>query len=95
MGDIYLLHGTEPVGNENHSARHYIGYTERDVEVRIQEHVDGVGSPLVWHLARAGEVLLARLWRNKSRHFERRLKNQKNHGRMCPHCNPNWERHFT
>ena len=47
------------------------------------------GAALTRAVSRAGIGLaIVRTWQGKSRRFERRLKNQKHHTRLCPLCNP-------
>lgn len=79
---IYLLH-FEPA---YHHARHYIGSTDRDVADRVQEHMTGIGSPLIAAAINAGcHLELARTWPG-GRKEERRLHLQKNSPRLCPIC---------
>lgn len=80
---VYLLHFDRPFKH----ARHYVGFVEEADKVasRLQRHADGDGAALT----RAGIGLaIVRTWQGKSRRFERRLKNQKHHTRLCPLCNP-------
>jgi predicted GIY-YIG superfamily endonuclease len=81
---VYLLHFTVPFGH----ARHYIGMTKRDdIEARVQEHRTGQGARLC-QLAVAGgaELILARVWEDKPRYFELRLKNRGGARKLCPIC---------
>lgn len=77
----YLLHFDPPYRH----AGHYIGWTE-DLEGRLRDHLSGRGSPLVRAAVEAGSlVVVARLWPDRDRRFERRLHNT--HGsRLCPRC---------
>ena len=88
IGTVYLLHfdpGRRITGNR--VARHYIGWTEGDVDTRLAQHLAGRGSPLVAAVAAAGgTVSLARTWDRVDRHFERRLKNRHEAPRLCPQC---------
>ena len=43
---IYLLRFTEPLGNERHSARFYVGYTRRKLADRLAEHAQGAGAAI-------------------------------------------------
>lgn len=83
-GRLYLLHAVEPYAH----ARHYLGWTERDVAVRLAEHLSGRGSPLVRAmvglLGEAGITLVAD-WPG-TRREERRLKNRGGLCRICPVC---------
>lgn len=79
---VYLLHFSAPY----HHARHYLGYSA-DPAARFETHTRGAGSPLVRAAVQAGlGVVLARLWPDGDRTFERELKNQKNTPRLCPIC---------
>ena len=44
----------------------------------IDEHAEAAGIAFV----------LVRTWRGRDGRFEKRLKNQKHHSRLCPFCNP-------
>ena len=83
---VYLLHrdGEMP---EHHHARHYLG-SAVELEARLGEHAAGAGARLtqVWVEAGCG-FHCARTWKG-DRSLERRLKRQKNAGRLCPECNP-------
>ena len=82
-GTCYLLH-FEPAYVH---ARHYLGWTNRDVAQRVSEHVRGLGSPLVKAAVQSGSnVRLVRTWQNVDRYYERALKNQHNGPRYCPLC---------
>lgn len=88
-GTVYLLH-FEPglaIGATGRVARHYIGWTEREVCDRLAEHLAGTGSPLVKAVVAAGgTVTLERTWTGVDRHFERRLKRRREAPRFCPRC---------
>lgn len=78
----YLLHFERPYKH----ARHYIGWSS-DIDARVERHFEGHGSRLVQVVKAAGiSIVLARVWWNKDRAFERRLKNQKHGPRLCPIC---------
>lgn len=84
LGSVYLLHFDPPFKH----ARHYVGFCEQPVIDRVQEHLDGRGSPLVKAAVAAGShVEIARVWSSVDRQFERRLKKWKNVPRLCPRCN--------
>jgi predicted GIY-YIG superfamily endonuclease len=84
-GDVYLLHFSEPV-SPNHTCQHYLGFTS-DLDTRLAEHEQGKGARLTEVAASRGITwTVARVWRNKDRNFERRLKNRKNAPRLCPCC---------
>ena len=84
---VDLVHFDRPL----HHARHYLGFVEdcQTVTDRLHRHVSGNGAALTRAAAAAGiAFVLARTWRGKSRRFERRLKRQKHHPRLCPVCDP-------
>lgn len=85
QGTVYLLHFSEPVGTDRQQAQHYIGWTSREPEERLAEHLAGRGCPLVHHAARQGSVVVVRTWKG-SRHLERKIKNRKNAPALCPCC---------
>jgi predicted GIY-YIG superfamily endonuclease len=86
---VYLLH-FEP---RYRHAGHYLGYAD-DVLRRVHEHRTGVsGVKLTESATAAGCVMmLVRVWKEKSRKFERSLKGYRNAGRtgslarICPAC---------
>jgi hypothetical protein len=84
---VYLVHFKQPLRH----ARHYLGFVENSKAVldRLHRHINGNGAALMRAAAAAGiEFVLVRTWQGKSRRFERRLKLQKHHPRLCPVCNP-------
>jgi hypothetical protein len=83
-GSVYLLHFEPPYKQ----ARHYLGWTEGEVEDRLDTHRSGKGSPLIKAAVEAGcAIVLVRVWENVDRHFERALKDANNTPRLCPICN--------
>lgn len=80
---VYLLHFDAPYRH----ARHYIGWTD-SLETRLAHHRAGTGARLTAAVSRAGiEMIVARVWPDGDRKFERRLHKQKNSGaRLCPIC---------
>lgn len=88
MGTIYLIHFNEPIGNLSNphgQAQHYMGYTD-DLVARIERHRAGSGAAIM-AAVKDYEVgwRLARTWEG-DRGLERKLKDQKNHPRLCPIC---------
>ncbi len=84
MMACYLLHFSA----NYYRARHYLGYTPREVEERLQDHLAGRGSPLVRAVVDAGyEITVAQVWPEGDRTFERQLKKRRNTPRtLCPIC---------
>jgi predicted GIY-YIG superfamily endonuclease len=81
-GTVYLLHFDQPYKH----ARHYVGWTARNVKRRLTEHEAGRGARLLAVVREAGiGWQLARLWPG-SRERERQIKRQGGHARKCPLC---------
>ena len=88
IGTVYLLHFERPIEH----ARHYLGWA-LDVHARVDEHLAGSGARIVRAaVARDIHVELVRTWEGVDRHFERKLKNGRNHRRFCPVCGPDFRR---
>lgn len=87
MGTVYLLHFSQPFSH----ARHYLGYSGKgNLNKRLEAHEAGSGSRLTQVIKEAGITFtLARTWKNKTRIFERQLKNRKNAPKLCPICKEN------
>ncbi len=92
-GTVYLLHFDRPYPRGVRSsdgaplfARHYIGWTRRDLEGRLHYHRSGWGSRFLRAVAEAGiGWTVARTW-DGSRHDERELKKRHNTPKLCPLC---------
>ena len=81
-GTVYLLHFDQPYKH----ARHYVGWTARNVKRRLAEHEAGRGARLLAVVREAGiGWQLARMWPG-SRERERQIKRQGGHARKCPLC---------
>ena len=81
---VYLLHFDRPLAH----ARHYIGWSD-DINARIECHRLGgcASSSLMRAVKEAGiGFVVARVWPDADRNFERRLKKQKNGCKLCPVC---------
>lgn len=85
MGQLYLLHIEPPLVH----ARHYLGWTANDdVQIRVDRHLAGAGSPLIRAAVQAGrQVTLVKTWPG-TRDEERRLKRRGSSHRHCPLCRP-------
>ena len=80
---VYPIHFTEKL----HHAQHYIGFVDDDLMKRIALHKANKGAKLLAAVNEKGiEWKVVRAWRGADRHFERKLKNQKNAKRFCPVC---------
>lgn len=88
-GLLYLLHFTVPLGDVDRphmSARHYLGFTEGDLDRRLRLHRSGRGPSITCAAVRAGaELLLAATWPG-SRTDERRRKNRGHFADYCSVC---------
>jgi hypothetical protein len=80
---VYLVHLEPPYKH----ARHYLGFTGDRLDLRMEEHRKGRGSPLLRaaHLA-GSRILVVHVWPKGDRTFERSLKWKKNTPRLCPVC---------
>lgn len=68
-------------------ARHYIGFTDNNLEDRIESHRKGTGARLLKVINEAGIGWnVVRTWEKGDRKFERQLKNRKNSKQLCPIC---------
>ena len=85
VGTVYLLHYTDLVRDNN---RHYLGFTERAMQLRLQEHKSGIlGSKLSNLAVKIGaEILVSRTWEGVSVDFEKKLKRERHLERHCPLC---------
>lgn len=82
MRGVYLIHFTPAYKH----ARHYLGYAD-DIDLRLATHQAGAGARLCEVVVEAGcQLVLARVWPDQDRTFERQLKNRKNAPRYCPIC---------
>lgn len=80
---IYLLHFDRALRG---GARHYVGMTERAVEVRLAEHRAGRGGRLTKRAAREGVgMVVARTWPGPKA-LERRLSRAGRLRAVCPIC---------
>lgn len=88
VGTIYLIHFAQPLGTGEQQARHYLGYTSRELEERLEEHRGGYGARLMAAVVRAGIAFeVVRTWVGDEV-LEQRLKNLGGGARLCPTCSP-------
>lgn len=82
-----MLHFDHPY----HHAKHYCGFTTRDVMKRIDEHMNvnsSKGSGLVKAVIRNGiGVKIGAVYVDSSTDLERKIKRSKNTRRFCKICN--------
>lgn len=87
-GFVYLIHldpGLPVTGAR--IANHYVGWTKASVQKRLQQHLDGVGSPLIKAvIAAGGTAKVVRTWPNRGRDFERWLHKTHESREFCPVC---------
>lgn len=92
---VYLIHFESPIGNPDSphgTAQHYLGTTS-DLARRLGEHSRGESTHCTRimaavHAAGVGWAL-ARTWERPDGdgyELERKLKNWKNHRKLCPIC---------
>jgi len=95
-GTVYLLHLAQPLGAARNQhgkphAAHYLGWTqEKSPSARVALHRAGrSGSKYMREAHREGiDFDVSRVWEDVDRNFERKLKNRKASGRICPLCQP-------
>lgn len=83
MPVVYLIHFDRPY----HHAGHYVGWAHW-LQYRLANHAAGAGARLMHAVTRAGiGWRVARVWRGKTRAFERQIKNRKYPiSFICPLC---------
>lgn len=81
-GNLYVGHIEPKLAH----AGHYIGWTERDVQLRWNDHETGRGSPLIRAALAAGSTVTWCSLGRGTRHDERRMHNMKRGSRICPVC---------
>lgn len=81
---VYLIH----FETKFKGVQHYIGYSAEDkFKNRIEHHRKNTGARLMRAVNLAGiKWNVVREWPNENGHFERKLKNQRNHALLCPKC---------
>lgn len=89
MSPCYLIHFLQPI-SEKHTTLHYLGYAEnlRTLETRIAHHRKGTSKVRLLEVAkeRGIDFIVAKVWEDGDREFERKLKRQNNAPRLCPIC---------
>jgi len=85
-GTVYLLHFSRPYKH----CRHYIGFTERPVDARFAQHLNGHGSALTAAAEARGITFeIARTWDNVDQSLEFILKSRGESRKLCPICSGN------
>lgn len=85
-GYVYLIRLDTLLSNK---VRYYIGFTPRTPLERLETHRKGQGAKILAECNRRGITYhIVRVWEDVTRNFERKLKNRKNHKRLCPILNP-------
>jgi hypothetical protein len=91
-GHLYLLHLDRPLSRACNQfgppkSAHYLGFA-RNVSKRISAHAAGTSGSKYMRAAYLEGVAfdLVRTWPDATRTLERRLKNRKCLGRLCPVC---------
>ena len=84
-GRVYVLHFKDRIGSEKHSAAHYIGWTNRTVPERVEDHKAGHGARLTQVANEKGiEYYAVQDWPG-NRDIENQLK-LASAKRLCPEC---------
>ncbi len=80
---VYLIHMDSPLSGH---AQHYIGWST-DVFERLHQHKHNQGARILEVCNERGITYrIARVWKGRTRSFERQLKNRKNARKLCPVC---------
>lgn len=88
MACCYLLHFERPISNL-HTCQHYLGYTSKSLDVRVDEHRRGLGARLTQVAVQRGiSFECVRVWSGGTRGLERLLKSRKSGNDLCPVCRP-------
>lgn len=83
IGTVYLICFSKKLSH----AKHYIGWTEKPLDIRLADHKAGSGAKILAALVQKKiSFKVVRTWENVTGHFERKLKNQKNSRQHCPNC---------
>lgn len=83
MGVLYMLEFEQPLGNDKHQAKYYLGYTAKQLADRLREHATGQGACITAALVAKGIGFKCVLViPNRTRTLERKLKNRKSHKRV-------------
>lgn len=91
MSYVFLLHFDRPV-NAERPARHYLEFTSRRIEDRVNDHRSGFEYrtvPIMWAAYQRGiGFTVARVWSNATKADEKRLRDLHDNPALCPLCNP-------
>jgi len=82
---VYLLHLLKPLGK----SRHYIGWAKNDktLYARLDHHRNGKGANFTKVCVERGITwVVAKIYPNEDKRFERNLKGRHGAGRFCPIC---------
>lgn len=86
---VYILHFEKAIGSAKHQAKHYSGFTSRNIDVRLREHLAKSNPvPIVRAFVEKGiGYKIGKIWHNEGREFERHIKkvgrNIKDHCLVC------------
>ena len=82
---VYLVHYKRPRGHIRHAVR----WIEAPAGA-IRKLYRNLHTQPIDHRAKAQGIgfILVRTWHGRDGGFERKLKDQKHHSRLCPFCNP-------
>lgn len=79
---VYLVH----FDDESRRRRHYVGFTRKTPEARLEEHRRAEGTTS--RQFRSGDGKIVRTWPGEGEVFEESLKRKKNLADWCPVCSP-------
>lgn len=83
MNAVYLLHLKNPYRVHHRHALASIKAGATEI-AKLHRHLTGGRVPS----AAISGFIIVRVWKNRDQRFEKRLKKQKHHSRLCPVCNP-------
>jgi hypothetical protein len=82
---VYLVHYKRPRKHIRHAVRRVVA-TAAEIRTLYRRLDKQAINP---EAERQGiEFVLVRTWKDRGEAFERKLKSQKHHSRLCPFCNP-------
>lgn len=87
MGTVYLIHFERSIGSGRRGqARHYLGYTSKPLQERLDRHRKGDGARLMQVISEKGiGWSVVRKWTG-NRGLEKQLKARHNAPKLCPIC---------
>lgn len=92
MATVYLIHFDRPIGSDEHSAQHYLGFA-KNLKARLRHHQTGNGAAIMAAVSALGiGWKVVKTWETTTDKeaylLEVKLKSRHNHKALCPVCNP-------